>query len=250
MIKVLIVDDDMLAHERLRSMLTAYPYFEVAYDAGTLEEAKKILAEQSPDILFLDLELPDGNGMELLSMVNEYHPGMYVVVFTGFYHDVNEEAYKHGESDYLLKPILPDELDKVIRRYMATVQNNDKATIDGSILRKEKLYDTVALMTINNELRPVKCSEIGFFRYEGKKKIWAAVLNDSLLLTLRKETTAQDIIRLSPLFQQSHQSFIVNLSYVELIGNTQVKLKQPFQRYSIPMGRTFLSSFHSRFKMI
>ena len=82
---VMIVDDDKSAQDKLHDMLAAYSDLQVILVAGTIEEAKHILSSESPDILFLDLELPDGNGMDLLDFVHEYHPGMYVIVFTAFY---------------------------------------------------------------------------------------------------------------------------------------------------------------------
>lgn len=247
MTKVMIVDDDMSAQERLREMLSAYNGFKVVLEAGTVEEAKTLLSTDSPDLLFLDVELPDGNGIDLLDFVHEYHPGMYVVVFTAFYKGVNSDAYKHGEDDYLLKPIVADELDKIIRRYAAKSNDSGEKRVD---LRHGKVYDTIALMTVNNELRPVKCSEIGFFRYNGLRKLWTAVLFDTTTLTMRKGTKGKDILKLNPMFQQSHQSFIVNLAYVKLIGNTQIRLREPLDLYSIPMGRTFLRSFQERFRLV
>lgn len=91
---------------------------------------------------------------------------------------------------------------------------------------------------------------IGFFRYNGERKLWTAMLDDEMSLTLRKGTTAKDIMQLNPMFQQCHQSFIVNLSHVRLISNTQVRLHKPFALYSIPIGRTFLRPFIERFRLV
>lgn len=247
MIKVMIVDDDLSAQNQLRDMLAAYSEFKIILNAGTIAEAKDILTMESPDILFLDIEMPDGSGMNLLDFVKEYHPGMYVVMFTAFYQGVSEDAYKHGENDYLLKPIDANELDKVIRRFMATQKATDNET---DTFHRGKLFGTVALTTMKNELRPTKCSEIGFFRYNSERKLWIAVLDDDTTLTLKKGTTAKDILQLNPLFQQSHQSFIINLSHVKFIANNQIRLAEPFHLYSIPMGRTFLHPFIDRFKVV
>lgn len=68
---VMIVDDDMSAQETLQKMLAKYPDYKITQATGTLKEAKHILVNASTDILFLDLELPDGNGMELIDLVQE-----------------------------------------------------------------------------------------------------------------------------------------------------------------------------------
>lgn len=244
---VMIVDDDMSAQERVRSLLAEYGDFDVVLSAGTLKEGERILSEEAPDILFLDLELPDGSGMDLLERVRKYHLGMYVVVFTAFYQHVNDAAYRHGEDDYLLKPVVRDEFDKVIRRYLASGKEPEEAP---TVMPRGKLYDIIGLTTMRNELRPTKCSEIGFFRYHSERKLWTAVLDDTMVLMLRKGTRARDIMALSPLFQQSHQSYIVNLSHVRLVSNTQIRLHSPFNLYSIPMGRTFYTPFVERFRMV
>lgn len=257
---VMIVDDDLSAQEQVTTLLEEYGHFKVVLSAGTVADAERMLMDESPDILFLDLELPDGNGMDMMRFVRKYHPGMYVVVFTAFYQQVGDRAYQGGEDDYLLKPILRDEFDKVIRRYEvlshargehdmpATRQLSDTRQLNDAW--RGQLYDVVALTTMRNEIRPTCCNEIGFFRYNGERKVWTAMLKDATELVLKKGTSAKDIQLLSPMFQQAHQSYIVNLQHVRLIGNTQIKLNSPFQQHLIPVGRTFLPTFLERYKMI
>lgn len=243
----MIIDDDLSVCDRLRSMLEKYDDFQVVGVAGTIEEAKETMAIVSPDMLFLDVELPDGDGLSLLDFLHEYHPDVYVVVFTAFYNGISNEAYEHGESDYLLKPIMQDELDKILRRYRSTLKLAEE---DNSTVSTNNSVVMMALMTVNNELRPVRSSDIGFFRYNGERKLWTAILEDTNALTLRKGTTAKDILKLNPMFEQSHQAFIINLAYAGLVGNTHIRLKSQFQLYSIPVGRSFQHALHERFKLV
>ena len=247
MTKVMIIDDDLSVCDRLRSMLERYEDFQVVGVAGTLEEAKETMSMISPDMLFLDVELPDGNGLSLLDFLHEYHPDVYVVVFTAFYNGISDEAYEHGESDYLLKPILQDELDKILRRYRSTlkVADNEEAVADA---RNTSVM--MALQTVNNELRPTKSSDIGFFRYSGERRLWTAMLDDNTALTLRKGTTAKDILKLNPMFEQTHQAFIINLAYAGLVGYSHIRLKKPFELYSIPVGRSFQHTLYERFRLV
>lgn len=244
---VMIVDDDMSAQKTLQDILAKYPGYQITQIAGTLKEARQILTNSSPDLLFLDLELPEGNGMELIDLMQEYHPEIYVVMFTAFYQSMGKETFRHGERDYLLKPILPDEFDKVIRRYESVQNESNTAPV---IQRKGKFFGAIALTTANSERRLTKCDEIGFFRYKSDRKLWVVVLSDFTSITLRKGTTAKDILELSPIFQQSHQSFIVNLNYVNFFGSTKIRLRSPFQSYFIPMGRTFFHPFDERFRQV
>lgn len=248
MIKVMIVDDDVAARQRLKEMISAYDDLFPTWEAGNVKDAKQLLKQENPDLLFLDLELPDGLGTEVLEYARKYRPEMYVVMFTAVYSKISDEAYTRGESDYLLKPIMPDELDKVVKRYIAAYKEKEKATAESE--KQNKVNDVLALMTSTNVLRTVHLDEIGFFKYDGKRKLWLAVVDGDVELSLRKGTKAQDILNLSPRFEQSHQSFIVNLDYLKFIGPSSVRMKSPFELCGIPLGRTFQHNFAKRFNIL
>ena len=248
MTKVMIVDDNPNMVGYIRQMLAPYTDFQVICSAMSIKEAQEVLSHETPDVLFLDFQLPDGDGFDLAPYVKQYHPGLYVVIVTGYYPEIKENAYETGESDYLLKPIDPEELDKVIRRYKKVKkdeENNKEKLTAGA--HRTKMENMIALVNINGELCPRKCSDIAFFKYEGRRKMWIAVLENDASMTLRKGTTAKDILLLSNVYQQSHQSFIVNLSLVDTIGNTFVRLRKPFNLYAIPMSRTYQKDFVDRF---
>lgn len=248
MIKVMIVDDDVAARQRLKEMVSAYDELFPTWEAGNIKDAKQLLKQENPDLLFLDLELPDGLGTEVLDYAKQYRPKMYVVMFTAVYGKISDEAYTRGESDYLLKPIMPDELDKVIKRFLASYKKKEEDIAESE--EQNKVNGVLALTTITNELRTVKFEEIGFFKYDGKRRLWFAVLDGNAELSLRKGTKAQDILNLSPRFQQSQQSYIVNLDYVDVIGSSEIRMKAPFDETVIPIGRTFHHEFAKRFNIV
>lgn len=247
MTKVMVVDDNLRMADYMGQLISRYEGFEVSCSAGTLAAARNVLTHESPDIIFLDIQLPDGNGLSLLPFIHQYHPGLYVVILTAYYDDFNGEAYKHGENDYLLKPVDTAELDKVVRRFLNAHWEESRG---GDEMRRDKVDGMVALVNANNELCPRGCDDIAFFKYDGKRKMWSAVLDNNVDLTLRKGTSAKDILLLSKMYQQSHQSFIVNLTYVDTIGGTFVRLRKPFNLYAIPMSRTYQHDFIERFLLV
>lgn len=244
---IMIVDDNAKMYDYMCRLMTSYEDYDVRYRAQSLEMARNILADESPDIVFLDLQLPDGNGIDIVPFIKQFHPETYVVIFTAYYGDFRDAAYTHGEDDYLLKPVDPEELDKVLRRFKKMHEESETAVQD---LGRDKLNGMVALVNANNELCPRHCDDIPFFRYDGKRKMWYAVLEDNATFTLRKGTSAKDILLLSDRYQQSHQSFIVNLSFVDVIGNTFIRLHKPFDKYAIPMSRTYQHAFVERFTLV
>lgn len=244
---VMIVDDNANMFDYMCRLMATYEDYDVRYKALSLEMARNVLTEESPDLVFMDLQLPDGNGIDLVPFIKQFHPDTYVVIFTAYYGDFRNAAYTHGEDDYLLKPVDPEELDKVLRRYKKMNEEDNATVLD---LGRNKLNGMVALVNASNELCPRRCEDIPFFRYDGKRKMWHAVLEGNLNFTLRKGTSAKDILLLNDKYQQSHQSFIVNLSYVDVIGNTFVRLSKPFDMYAIPMSRTYQHAFLERFRLV
>lgn len=243
--KVAIVYDDPAVRGALKDMLDRYSEFEVDWTAGTKAEATSIFRTRCPELLFLGLRLPDGNGLQVLDYARETCPCLYTVIFTSFYPYISRKAFSYGEDDYLLNPFSHDDLDRVLRRCLAAGRHEDSMASS-----REDGYDALALRTVSNELMPVGRDDIAFFRYDGARKLWDAVISESVSLPLRKGTTAKDILQLSPVLRQCHQSFIVNLRMVRLVGLTQVRMCAPFAQLSIPIGRTFCKTMQESFKLV
>lgn len=117
MIKVLAIDDEPLALRQLAAYLEKVPFFELVEKCQSALDAMNILSEKDVDAMFVDINMPDLNGMDFVRSLN--HPPM--VVFTTAYQEYAVEGYKVNAIDYLLKPFgMGDVLraaDKVKRQY-------------------------------------------------------------------------------------------------------------------------------------
>jgi two-component system LytT family response regulator len=109
----LIVDDERLARVELRRLLKAHPEVEIAGEARNGEEALTLIAELSPDLLFLDIQMPGMTGFELLERIEDDVPQ---VIFTTAYDEHAIQAFEVNALDYLLKPIAPERLAAALRR--------------------------------------------------------------------------------------------------------------------------------------
>lgn len=241
--KIVIIDDDEKALSNIHEMLIDYPDLKILGMASNAQQGMELLINYQPDILFLDIELPDINGMEFLDIVKKKFPELYVIIFTGKYNNYQDEVFEHNENDYLLKPVLSQELDKVVRRYRHHVYCN-RAVARTPITQKN---DLLAITTITNEMRIVRVSEIGYFRYSTQRKVWEVALNDNSFLTLHKGTSALTILGYSNQFVQTHQSYIVNINSVMLIGQSNVVLFPPFNEDIVQLGRTFKKKLQELF---
>ncbi len=116
LIRIMVVDDHPVVRDGLAAMLSTQPDFEVVAEAATGREAVQKIAAARPDIMLLDLEMPDIDGVETLRQVREQYPAVRSLVFTAF--DTDERilgALRAGAQGYLLKGAPRKELFQAIR---------------------------------------------------------------------------------------------------------------------------------------
>jgi NarL family two-component system response regulator LiaR len=116
MIRLLIVDDHAVVRQGLRAFLRLQEGIEVVGEAASAADAVEVAATTSPDVVLLDLVMPDGNGIGALRKLIEMAPGARVLVLTSFADDAQIfAAMAAGASGYLLKDIDPQALADAIR---------------------------------------------------------------------------------------------------------------------------------------
>lgn len=114
--KTLIVDDERLARNELKRLLCAHPECEVVAEAASAKEALAILAGQTIDLVFLDIQMPEVTGIELANDIPATTRFVFVTAFNSYALD----AFSLNAVDYLLKPVAPERLAKTIARLPVT----------------------------------------------------------------------------------------------------------------------------------
>ncbi|MCY3014400.1 MAG: LytTR family DNA-binding domain-containing protein [Planctomycetota bacterium] len=112
MLTALLVDDEPLANERMRGLLADCGGVNCIGTAGSVATARKALETLAPDVIFLDMEMPGGTGLDLLPSV----PEGTQVVFVTAYEKYAVEAFAAAALDYLVKPVNPERLSETLRR--------------------------------------------------------------------------------------------------------------------------------------
>ena len=112
MLTALLVDDEPLANERMRGLLADCGGVNCIGTAGSVAAARKALETLAPDVIFLDMEMPGGSGLDLLPSV----PEGTQVVFVTAYEKYALEAFAAAALDYLVKPVNPERLTETLRR--------------------------------------------------------------------------------------------------------------------------------------
>jgi len=129
MYKVILIDDEPLARQLVLSLLNNYPQFAVLGQCGDGFEGFKMIQEQKPDLIFLDVQMPRLNGFEMLELID--NPPS--VIFTTAFDEYALKAFEANAVDYLLKPIVKDRFDKAINRWLSSSVKESESKISAMI---------------------------------------------------------------------------------------------------------------------
>lgn len=223
MFRTVIIDDEESAIDNLSFELRRYPYVVVEGMGRTGSVGLKVIEEIKPDLLFLDVELPDMTGMDVLARLRERITWNMRVVFYTAHNKYVIDALRSAAFDFLQKPVDSDELQQVMSRLHGQV-------VSGSVDNAATLLTDRPFMVITpmGDMRFLRASEIGYFRYLSNRKIWEAALADGTFLPLRRNTTAEQLCAYDMDFIQIHQSYIVNMHYLLMVQDNRCIMYPPF----------------------
>ena len=114
MIKAIVIDDETNNQELICNLLSSYAEnIQVASVAGSVEDGYQAIVEHQPDLVFLDIQMPDGTGFDLLKKFEKIN---FKVIFVTAHQEYAIEAFKYSALDYLLKPLSPSNLISAIKK--------------------------------------------------------------------------------------------------------------------------------------
>ena len=222
-IKALIIDDEELGRKIIREYLQSHPDIQVVGECCDANEALEAIEKYKPDLLFLDIQMPEINGFELLEMMEEIPQ----VIFSTAYDQYALKAFEVNAVDYLLKPYLQERFDLAVNR------------VKDNIRRKE--FDSSKIERLLKSVHPEgKYLERMLVKQSGKIVIlnvgdihWIKALEDYVDL----HTSQGSFLVLSSLskleeklnpdqFVRVHRSYIVNLELInEIVPWTNGRMK-------------------------
>lgn len=217
--KALIVDDERLARVELKRLLASFKEINVVGEAVNAEDAINKISELSPDLIFLDIQMPGKNGFELLEELDK----VPTVVFTTAYDEYALKAFEYNALDYLLKPIEPKRLEDTIKKIVEKDKKDQSLKIEQPILREE---DQVFVKD-GDRCWFVKLSAVRLFESEGNYV--RLFFEDNKPLILRTLNYLDERLD-SKSFFRANRKHIINLKWIENIepwlnGGLLVKLK-------------------------
>ena len=211
MIKAIIVDDEMKSQSLLFKLLERFcPDVEVIGFACNVKTAVELINQENPELVFLDISMPDGDGFEVLEQVNSRN---FEVVFTTAYNEYALKAIKFSALHYLLKPINYTELKEAVERFQNSKKDinlDEKFKVLYESLRNE--HKKIILPTANG-LRIVELDNIIRCEANGSYTDFFLENKDDLMVS-KPLSNFMDILP-DYLFCRVHSKHLVNLNCVD-----------------------------------
>lgn len=216
-LKAIIIDDMELARASLRADLADYcPNVEVVGEAKGVLSGAKLLKGISPDILFLDIEMEDGNGFDLLDILPN---NLDSVIFVTARQDFALKAFQYSAVDYLLKPVDPELLKSAVEK-MAEKKKSSAVQLEilKQSMQEDAKLERIALHTSDK----IVVSELkDIIRLEAMTNYTYFYFSDGSKLLITKTLKEYDTMLGDSGFVRVHQSHLINMAHVQAYVKTE-----------------------------
>jgi two-component system LytT family response regulator len=216
MITALLIDDDNL-RAGMKSLLSRYaPEIAIMGEADSVKTGTELLLKTEPQVVFLDIHLGDGSGFDLLEEVNKRGKLNSQIVFITAHEQYAIKAFRFSALDFLLKPVDPDELEKVISKIKnVLVKSESVAHIDlllENIRKKVDNFKRIALSTADG-IHLFEISDI--IRCESEDNYTKFYIKNNKPVMISKTLKEYEDLLTEHGFERIHQSHLINLAYLK-----------------------------------
>lgn len=250
MIRALIIDDEKPSRDELKFLLSEIENIELIGEAEDGVEALKIITRYEPDLLFLDIRMPEISGIELAESI-EKMKNKPRIIFTTAYDSFAVQAFDVGAHDYILKPYDKARLAKSINRLEEDTVGQDE-DVSSRILETLRKY--AAAEQSDNYLQRITVIRGDTYHPLKPEDIIAVIASGKKTRLVTEEMEYEDNRTISSFeellghcfFFRCHRSYIINLNYIDKIGlwfnNTyQLSMKNLAER--VPVSRSRVKEF-------
>ena len=235
MIKCIAIDDEPLALKKLVSYIKKIPYFELVAQCHSAIEAQRVINEQEVQAVFLDINMPDLNGIDFAKSVKKDYSKGPIMVFTTAYSEYAVEGYKANGVGYLLKPYGFDEFEEAAQKVLEICEIHQQSAAEVSAeVDNDVIY-------VKSDYRIVRIS-INSIRYVEAMSEYLRIICDDrdkpviVLLSMKKIEENLPSSR----FMRIHRSYIINLSKINEVKKNHVIVEGDI---SLPIGDNYKDAF-------
>lgn len=213
-IKTLIVDDEKLARDIIKNYLIGHPNIEIVAESGNGFDAVKIINELSPDLIFLDIQMPKINGFELLELLD--NPP--AVIFSTAFDQYALKAFEVNAVDYLLKPYSKERFDTAVNKAVDEINFREKSVekVNSIITSYEKQLESLdrVIVKLNQKIFIIPVENIHYLEAQDDY----VMIHSEQGKHLKQKTMKYFEDHLDPKdFIRIHRSYIINLGLLKQI---------------------------------
>jgi two-component system LytT family response regulator len=248
MIRTALADDEVLARQKLRLLLRDVEDIDIVGECATAAEAIQLVNLSKPELLFLDIRMPDMDGFDVVDALSmNVNGSLPQIVFITAYDKYAVRAFEIHAIDYLLKPFTTERLMSAVQRVRERLASKQSDTIEPNTEQKTSPYTTRMVFKSRGRILFLPVEDIRWIEAE-ENYVRVCTGGESHLL---REAIGHMETRLDPeTFLRVHRSFIVNLHYVKEVKNEPdgdaTVLMVTGER--IAMSRSYRSRIHKLMK--
>lgn len=224
--KCLIIDDEPLARDLIRSYLEKLENFEIAGECGDAMKALQVLRDQKVDLMFMDIQMPQITGIEFLKILK--NPPK--VIITTAYREYAIDSFELDVVDYLLKPITFERFLKSVNKYYQLSQEEPTAPAPVS----DVVQSDEAFIYVKENKRVIKVNLNEILYIEGLSEYVQIYTDKKKIITKTSMTSLEEKLP-NDGFLRIHKSFIVSMSRIEAF--TAHTIEVPGKE--LPIGRSY-----------
>lgn len=207
--RAIVIDDERLARKELITLLNQLETVEVVGEAVNVDDAKEKIDLLNPDVIFLDIQMPEKTGFELLEELDNVPH----VIFTTAYDEYALKAFQVNALDYLLKPIEPKRLEEAINKLLIKMEGGPKSEQYSSSQNQKKLtLEDQVFVKDGDRCWFVRLSNVRLFESDGN---YIKVYFDNFKPMIHKSLNALDERLDEKSFFRASRKHIINLGWVE-----------------------------------
>lgn len=218
MITALLIDDDINLRNGMKGLLEMYaPEIRIIGEADSVQSGVEAMDRLKPQVVFLDIQLNDGTGFDILEqLASRNGKSSSHIVFITAHEQYAVKAFRFSALDFLLKPVDPEELQKVIEKIKKVLDRNDDfAHIDlllENIRKKVDNFKRIALST-SEGIHLFEISDI--IRCESEDNYTRFYLRNNKPVLISKTLKEYEELLAEHGFERIHQSHLINLAYLK-----------------------------------
>lgn len=234
MIKGVIIEDEHNARETLRVLIEKNcENVVVVGEAHDVKSGLDCINKHKPDLVFLDIDMPDGDGFDLLRQVRRFD---FNIIFTTAYSEFAVKAFKYNTIDYLLKPIVQDELIKAVNKAEIELRTRDLSKKFNNLLDfiSDGKNTKRIVLSSNERYDIVNVSDI--IMCKSDKNYTSFYLEDGQVITISKTMKDFEEVLSANSFIRVHKQYMVNMDHVKSFGRTSSNIIRLSRDLEVPVS--------------